>query len=620
MTGVVEVRTRTGWKRLAPSAVAPRVLETETIEVRGLPPDQIVNVGFSRVTSDRAGAVMIRPAADDQLSGHVGLVEITVDGVKLGEVELVPGKLSEPAYRELRADLQRVWTDLVFDPNGVSSVHATIPTARELWRRVDASVRKVVDRPNEQLVVGTTTRRLDQVKRAQELQPAVVRAGVWGRSAMTRTLQRSTDTPENQMTAVTLQLLKSHARRDPSADDITRRIDSLLREPVFSHSRQPIRRVTWGMRSDPRYGRVLAVHQILNRPELAATEGPGELRLGVPALSRLFEYWVYLQVLVAAAERYGPPTGAGFEQLAVSLPGRRRRLELPRGTTVTFPGPVHVAFEPVINSRGDGWMGLEYVPHPDPTRQQMFATPDVVVFREGGTPWLTVFDAKYIGRSWVETEAVKLHEKYARIRLSGIPIVRNVVAVHPHVGFACQWAGYGHLAMAPGAPAPKLPLPLPIANEGNSSPSQHDPSAGAPDHGLSSGLSYSRDDGRAPEDSPVAVVADQYWMHQWLAGRRLDIAGLGATVAGGRAVRSVEIVMPRIAQLVPFATAVERRGWTVHWVESIERDAQIPALVALVTRRVIDGPVVVLTGDSELLRQLPDSAETFDDLSQVPLL
>src|SRR5690606_28373004 len=114
----------------------------------------------------------------------------------------------------------------------------------------------------------------------------------------------------------------------------------------------PTTRITFGMRSDRRYRQVLEVHRMLARPELGVTEGPGELRLGVRALTRLYEYWIFLQTLLAAEAAYGQPLGAGYAVLATPIAGGRRRLELTAGTTVRFPGGVHVAFEPRITARG----------------------------------------------------------------------------------------------------------------------------------------------------------------------------------------------------------------------------------------------------------------------------
>jgi hypothetical protein len=595
VSGTLETRTRHGWRPMALDREPPRVLETDDIVIRGLSPGETVLVGLTPVTADEEGTATLRPATDPNLSGHVGLVEIVADRQPAGEIELVPDKLSEAAYLELRAALQRVWTDLVLDPAGLTAVRAQPPSARELWRRIDEPVRRIVDHPNEVLVVGTEVRRMERARRPRELQPGVLRAGLHGRPALTRTLQRTTDTPENHLCTATLSLLRSHARRDAGAGDIVRRIDALLREPTFPTSHRPVRAITWGMRSDRRYREVLAVHQILNRPELAATEGPGDLRLGIPALSRLYEYWVFLRVLVAASERYGPPRAPGFEALAVRLPGRRRRLELRRGTTVTFPGPVHVAFEPDIGVGAGSWMGLEYVPHPDPARRQLWATPDVVVFQPGSEPWLLAIDAKYVGRPFVEAEAAKVHDKYARMRWHGRPVVRNVLVVHPHDDLRSQWAGYGHAPLSPGGPAD---IPLPPRTAEPQLPAEPPRPAGV---------------------DAISIVADQHWMHAWLQGRRIDLGALGEAVAGGRRVDRSEIVMPLLAPLVSFARAIEQRGWQVHWTDSTTRETQVIALLELVAQRAAEGEVVVVTGDRSVIERLPAGRiEVFDSLQRVP--
>jgi hypothetical protein len=463
VSGSLDVRTRHGWRALRPDAAPPAVAETDPVELRGLPPGAAVRIGPTDVVAGEDGRARLRPMDDDRLRGHVGLVPVAIGGRVVGEVRLVPDKLSEDAYQQLRADLQRVWGDLVHDPGGVTALDTAPPPARELWRRIDHAVVDILASPHEHLRVGTGVRRLERVQHRRELQPAVVRAGRRGRAALTRTLERTTDTPENHLVGATLRLLHQHARHEPGADDVVRRIERLLRDPLLAATpTRPLRRVTWGMRSDPRYRQVLSVHQVLHRPELDATTGPGELRRGVTALPTLYEWWVFLQVLVAATGQYGPPLPPGIEALAVRRPGRRPRLELPAGATVTFPGPVHVAYEPQITARGDGWMGLEYVPHPDPDRFQAVATPDVVVFRAGSRPWLTVIDAKYVGRGFVEGDAARAHEKYARMRWRGEPVVRNVVVAHPHEGLSFQWAGYGAVTVCPGGPIDRFPLPLPL--------------------------------------------------------------------------------------------------------------------------------------------------------------
>lgn len=115
-----------------------------------------------------------------------------------------------------------------------------------------------------------------------------------------------------------------------------------------------------------------------------------------------------------------------------------------------FEGDVHVAFEPRITASGRGWQRLEHVPHPDRRLAQNVITPDVVVLRLGAEPAVVVFDAKYVGRHWVDYQAAKIHSRYARIRLRGEPVVRNVVSAHPHSGIDQLWAGYGSRPMIPG--------------------------------------------------------------------------------------------------------------------------------------------------------------------------
>jgi hypothetical protein len=628
VTASPEVRTTDGWRPLT-SKRSLGVRETDTILLRGLPPNGQLRIGFTEVTADAVGTASLRPATDEHLNGHVGIVAVDVDGFGAGEIELVPHKMSEGAYRILRADLQRIWTDLVFADERLTSVEAGPPPARELWRRIDRPIMQILDQPSTRVEVGVEARRLERVKRLHELTPAVVRAGLQGRSALTRTLRWTTDTPENELCTATLHLLRNHARRDPASVDLVGTIDKVLRHPALPSHHRPLRRITWGMRSDRRYRQVLAVHQVLNRPELEATEGPGELRLGVPALSRLYEYWVFLQVLVAATARYGPPEGAGFDQLATPIRGRRKRLELARGTTVTFPGPVHVAFEPNIDTRGREWMGIEYVPHPDPSLRQFGATPDVSVLdlTPGRAPSMTIFDAKYVGRSFVEQDAARMHAKYSRMQLRGVSVVHNILVAHPHVGFARQWAGYGHFGLAPTGRANPIPLPPPRNPAAPSRatpptvPEAHEPPAspaGQSTASLAPTTPPARD-GTADVTGRIHVLADQRWMRSAIGSRRIDLARLKDLVASGREVERFDLVMPQIEQLVPFGRAAEATGWTIEWIDSIDREPQIAELVGLVRARH-PNPVIVVSGDPEVLRQLPPGTETFDDIDRVPEL
>jgi hypothetical protein len=619
-----EVQTRSGWRRLGQGAVAaPQIDELDRVSFRGAPAG-VLRLGGVDLPVATSGDATLRLTDHPELNGHLGLMEVTDgSGAALGEIEVVPSKLSLVAYQALRADLVRVWGDLVFEPDGVSAVSARPPSAADLLARIERPLAQIIDQPAERLVASTGVRRLDRVRHSHELSPALVLAGRRGLPARTRVLERSIDTPERQMVVTTLHMLRQHARRDIHGAPVAARVDRILAEHFRDARRLPVRSFTWGMRADQRYRQILAVHQILDRLHLHATEGPGELRLGVRGMIRLYEYWVYLQVLLAARERYGPPLAPGFDVLAVDQRGTQRRLELAAGTTVSFAGGVHVAFEPVIKANGAGWMNIEYVPHPDSTRQsQLTATPDVAVLCDDEHPRLIIVDAKYVGRGYVERAASTLHEKYARMRLRGRPIVERIYAAHPHIGFATTWAGYGHFGLAPGHPTS---IPLPIV--GRRSFDVHTPTAAVPDE-HDDHDDHDDHDAHDAHDAPrdlveetVSIVVDQYWMLRHLGGRRIALAALRDVLAGDRAVVSCEIVMPDIAQLHGFAAAARRDGWSVHWTSSVERAAQIEELIELVEYRLDDGRVIVVSGDGAVVERLPGHlVELCTELSMVPSL
>lgn len=598
----LEVRTRSGWRTVGRGLPAPQVEETLRLDLRGAPGAELW-FGASQVTLDQAGVASIRLAEDQVVNGHLGFMPVSnSNGVVIGEIEVIPSKLSQPAYEALRADLVRVWGDLIFDPEGVSALSARPPSAAELLARLERPLLQILDRPAERLVTATGIRRLDRVRYVRELRPAVVLAGMRGAPALTRVLERSTDTPERDLVVAVLHRLRQHARRDPGGVPTARRIDQLLGGPLSGVPVVPIRSFTWGMRTDPRYRQVLAVYRMLDQPYLHATEGPGELRMGVRGLIRLYEYWVYLQVLLAARALYGAPLGPGFNVLSVEqLRGRTRRLELPAGTTIRFPGDVHIAFEPEIRSNGSGWMNIEYVPHPDPRRQQFKATPDVAVLHGGENPRLTVIDAKYVGRVHVEQKAAELHDKYARMRLRGRPVVEAVYAAHPHTDLSVAWAGYGHFGLAP---ACESVIPLPKVGRRAGEVRVTPPAEPSKPETTSTDV--------------VTIVADQFWMLRHLAGRRISLSDLRRVVANGRPVYRSIIVMPDIPALQSFAAAARREGWEVRWASDVDRAVQLDDLADLVDERIDDGRVIVVSGDQELLERMPAFlVEVCSDLSAV---
>ena len=458
----VEVRVGRAWQPLRAGSGAPQVPESGELQLRGLDGGETVTLGPLPFCAGADGCLRLRLSSEDGVRGHLGLIEVTrQSGAAAGEIEVVADKLSEAAYERLRADLERTWVGLLFDPDGVGRLRGVLPSPVELWRALEQPLRDIAAEPRSVIASREGVRRLESVRRPCELTVGVVRASRLDRAGRSRILSRDVDTPENALVAETLRRLAFYARRRVDGFEVATRARRLLRSEPFASCAVP----RPGMEAsrlrtlhDLRYRQVDRVRRILDRPEAHATEGPGEARLGVKAMPRLYEYWVFLHVLEACRTRYGPPVDPGFAVLGSRSRSGTVRLGIPAGATVRFPGDVHVSFEPWISASGRGWQGLENVPHPDPQLAQNAITPDVVVLRRGPEPALVVFDAKYVARHMVDYEASKIHARYSRIRLQGQPVVRNVLAAHPHQGKDSLWAGYGSVRMAPGQSADLTPL------------------------------------------------------------------------------------------------------------------------------------------------------------------
>ncbi|MYJ81108.1 MAG: hypothetical protein F4046_04715 [Acidimicrobiaceae bacterium] len=452
----VEVWVGRAWQQLSYGSDPPRAPESGTLRLRGFDGGETVMLGPLPFRAGADGCLSLRLSAEDGVRGHLGLIEVRREsGTAVGEVEVEPDKLSTAAYELLRADLERSWVGLLFDPDGIGKLCGVLPSPDDLWRVLEKPLRDIAAEPRSVIASREGARRLESVRRPCELTAGVVRASRLDRPGRSRVLSRDVDTPENALVAETLRRLAFYARRSADGFEVAALAGRLLRSEPFAScaaSRRGMEASRMRTLHDPRYRRVDHVRRILDRPEAHATEGPGEARLGVKAIVRLYEYWVFLQVLTACARRYGPPFDPGFSILGRRSRSGTVRLGIPPGATVSFPGDVLAAFEPRIEASGRGWQSLENVPHPDKSLAQNLITPDVVVLSRASDPAAVVFDAKYVGRHWVDYEAARIHARYSRIRLDGRPVVRSVLAAHPHPGKDAVWAGYGSVPMIPGAP------------------------------------------------------------------------------------------------------------------------------------------------------------------------
>ena len=72
--------------------------------------------------------------------------------------------------------------------------------------------------------------------------------------------------------------------------------------------------------------------------------------------------------------------------------------------------------------------------------------------------------------AFVERDAARFHDKYARIRLAGAPVVRHVLAARPHAGYSNLSAAYGYVAITPSISAEPLSFPLPYSDQRSAGP------------------------------------------------------------------------------------------------------------------------------------------------------
>ena len=603
---MIEALGSRGWRHLDAAPVP--VSETGRVELRGLRPYAAVSLGPVAVTADGEGRVGVRLVDHVALRCHVGRLPVVVDATPAGELDIEPAKLSQEAFATLRADLERSWLGLLRDDHAATSLPAAPPDVRPLWRQLLPVIEAIKADPRSELRLTPGYARADRLRRPSQLTPAALAAGQRGPVVPTEVLAELAVAADHALVEDTLRRLGALARRQPGAEPVAAGCTRELAHPLFNR-RRPFTQVSHGARLDQRYRRVLAVHQALSRSEAVITEGPGDLRAGIKALDRLYEYWVFLKVVERMSERAGGLADGQVGQLATRLPGRHVRLELPPGTTVRLANGTEVAFEPTIatNPR-QSWHGLELDPHPDPDRAQSFVTPDVVVWLPAPPPNVVVIDAKYRGRHQIDAAAVDIHARYSRFRFRGSRAVREVVAAHPHPDLAYSYPGYRVVPFVPDQP---VVLPHSCVTG--------PPSGAAPvpelDLDPTDGSATSSPVGSGP--APVTVVADQHWMQQVLGSRRIDLRHLALEALAGREAERLVLVMPDIEGLGGFGAAARRCGWqvvTVGLARSAHRDAIVEA--------VRDGSrtTVLVSDDAQLLAALDDAdlpVEQLLDLEQI---
>lgn len=576
--------------------------EMEMLRVTGLRDDDEVRLGPVRIAADKAGVANVRPVDHEALQCQLGRIPLLLPGGLSLEVDVRPGKVTRDAYRILRHELESVWLGLTQDPGSPSAVPARRgPPPADLWRALAPVICEIARQPRLTLKLARQPMEVSRLRSLSSLSPAeVVRIPTGARTLLATATSLSVSTADLAVVVETMLRLANKARRwgDVETED---EVLAHLRRPPFDGI-EPSTNITHGARHDARYRAVLRVRSELSDPSAIITEGLGELRLGIRAMDRLFEYWVFLRTLLSAINRFGPPDPIELSQLVNSTRGGRVRLELPAGTTVSFSGGVQIVFEPWIDHDPRlSWRGLELSAHPDLRYSLACATPDVILMA-GSPRRVIVLDAKYRARQRVEMAAVEIHGKYSRLRHRGHGVVEKVIAIHPHHDYRADFAGYGHMGWCPGRELEELPWDL-LSPPGSASHAPVIPDADDGGQDLDALLTN--------RTGPVIIV-DQKWMRESIGSRRIDIAALADQVQPDA---QALIIVPTLSALVGFVVACEHSGWTVIKAPR-DRMGQLSRLRALVDA-VGERELIIISGDEPFLAtaRLAPRHRVVDDLS-----
>lgn len=596
-----------------PLEVTPRVPELAPVQLQGCPPGSTVRVGPTEVIASPAGYAIFDDFRAASLNGYVGVLDVEVDGVVIGTIEVVPSKMSRDAYLVLLAELRAVWGDLVVDSEGaralsvveMESLQRRQSSAAALFSRVERSIRAALEHPAVELTVERVPARAESVNSPIGLTSSVVRNMAVGRVGWSRRIARKPSESALDLVADTLRTLAQKAADEGDIQTLER-CRRLLSHHLMRGRRPGHVVLSWVVRSDDRYRRILDVHNSLKSSETDRVVGPQEVALGVRALPKLFEYWVFLRTLLEVERTLGSPE-SGYDHLARPLKAGRFQLEIQPGTTVRYPGGVLVAYSPEIGATA-GWQGLRLAPHPLLDRGgPPVATPDVVVLFESSHRSAVVIDAKYVGAHNLDREAVKVHQKYGRFTHRGVPVVRSTWVAHPHARSE-RWAGYGMLPSGPEVSGFELDLLGELgvhARRGSASAESEEP-------------------GRAQVDRELVILLDQSWSREMLNARRIDLALAKERIAAGRRVRAAIVVIPPIAALDGFEAAVRSAGWRTHRTKTVLRSNVVRTLFALAERSIDRGLEVVVVSAlpdiRELCATLDPPVEWFTNLSSIPEL
>jgi hypothetical protein len=625
------------------------IREDEPLELFELTPHEPFYIGNLQCEANEQGQFKFNFMTNEQFRCHIGIIEVTAEDGSQFEVDVLPGKFTQREFEILKDELQSVWAGIILDAEGISAVAAMQQSrpANELWdNRARRALQSLLENPPTQLESRQTLVSISRVRQLGTPDIRLVMAKERGLPLQALAPTPTVKTAELYFVRDTLIRLQSLAKRqiglsEPGSSqyfellNTSRSISRFLQHPTLDV--HPTRcRPTHLMSTDRRLNIFLKLRSALSQLDAPLIIGPGDLRLGVKGIDRIYEIWVFLKVLQAATIIYGSPV-SGLEQLATRSNSRNLELHIEDGAEVLFPGDIKISFTPAIfTNQASSWEGLDFLSNPSFENPPIKATPDIMIL--GPQNDAVVIDAKYRARHYIDKSTVEVHAKYSRFRRNGIGVVAQVIGAHPHSDIAYKFAGYSAQPFVPGHEISEIPWPVPaIIHDDESSSTTienlvvdlvHElqipalPVLGRiethPVAPVRSDELASRPQNIKWGRNPNMAIIDVMWLYDVMNSRQLDFPRLAERCQRERGCHGIFVALKRY-EGNSFINLAQQHGWEVVFGE--DRQDVLSEVRKLISKSSPE-EIVMISNKQDFLDISKDftlNAENMRDDQQLPL-
>lgn len=623
--------------------------EDEALELFELEPFETFLLGQLECAADELGTFRFNFMTSNEFRCHLGLLTVIANDETSFEINILPGKFTQREFEILKDELQSIWAGIFLEDEGITSVQATrkIRPANELWdNRARRALQSLLENPPTQLQSRQTLVPISRVRQLGAPDIRLVLAKERGLPLQALAPTPTIKTDELYFVRDTLRRLQSLSKRqlgqsEPGTDEYaqlletTRSITKFLQHPTLDV--RPTRcRPTHLMSTDRRLNVFLKLRSALSQMDAPVIVGPGELRLGVKGIDRIYEIWVFLKVLQSAIKQYGAPIN-GIEQLATRKTGNELDLHIQDGAEVCFPGGIKIAFTPnILSSRTWSWEQLELAPNPILKEPPLRATPDVMIL--GPNADSIVIDAKYQARHYIDKSTAEVHAKYSRFKRGGIGIVAQVISAHPHSDISFNYAGYSALPFVPGREIPQISWPQAEVQEiSNDSPTSVDNlvielldelnvpnipilenTEPRPSTPVQKPIISSRPTNIKWGRNPNMAIIDVMWLYDVMNSRQLDFPRLAERCQIERGCHGIFVALKRY-EGNSFINLAQQHGWEVVFGE--DRQDVLSEVRKLISKSSPE-EIVMISNRQDFLDISKDftlNAENMRDDQQLPL-